>query len=735
MIGAAASVWGPLAGGLLLAAPTEQAPTPVQRVPAVVVAERRPQARQDVAGSISVIDRDRLERLQARDIEDAVRYEPGVVVPRDTHRFGAEGFNLRGLQGNRVQVRVDGVPLAQGFSVGSFANAGRDQIAVEWIERVEILRGPASALYGSDALAGVVAIQTLDPLRVLRAPGLRAESSVNVHGADRGRSIASWAVGRGEHQAVFLGLQRREFHEQANHPLPTGLRANPVDGRLHSGVLKWSGDTAGGRLTVGLESYRTTVATDVRSLVNGPGQFATTERLLADDHERRDRVQLQYGRAAAGPMVEHVELRLYGQDSATRQMTWQWRRAAPPVARHPTLRERRFDLEQTQYGIDLALRGRIVFGAVEFPVGYGFEWNRLRVSGLRDGRETNLSTGSVGTVILGEHLPVRDFPDSSVDQFGLYWTGEVPLGSSRFHFVPALRYDQTRLAARADALFREDFPALPVVDRQHHAWTPKLALRFAPSAAHRMYLAYNEGFRAPPFSDVNIALSLSGLNYVVRPNPSLRPERSRGFEFGWNASGPLGELRLAVFDNRYRDLIESRVNLGPDTTGAVVFQSLNRSRARVYGGELAAELELGALREGWAAHRVRAGVSWARGSDRVRRQPLNSMQPDRAIFGWLVRTPIPALELEWIATAVAPMQRVDRSAANLYAPPGHVTWDVQVHYEFGTGSRLDLGLYNFTDQRYWSWSALRGVVVDVPPGIDFYTAPGRHAALRLTWAW
>lgn len=63
----------------------------------------------------------------------------------------------------RVAVELDGVPLGDGFSVGSFSRAGRNLVDPELLERVEFLRGPASSLYGSDALAGVVAMRTRDP--------------------------------------------------------------------------------------------------------------------------------------------------------------------------------------------------------------------------------------------------------------------------------------------------------------------------------------------------------------------------------------------------------------------------------------------------------------------------------------------------------------------------------------------------------------------------------------------
>ncbi|MCB1578572.1 MAG: TonB-dependent receptor, partial [Xanthomonadales bacterium] len=126
-------------------------------------------------------------------------------------------------------------------------------------------------------------------------------------------------------------------------------------------------------------------------------------------------------------------------------------------------------------------------------------------------------------------------------------------------------------------------------------------------------------------------------NYVVRPNPDLKPERSLGFEAGLRWSDPALKASLALYDNRFRDLIESRANLGIDpTTGALVFQSINRDRARIYGVEADVRWTPGAWREAWQGIFIEARANWLRGTDTQRDQPLNSVAPGRAsvVGGW-----------------------------------------------------------------------------------------------------
>ena len=117
----------------------------------------------DVAGSISVLDEEYIERQLIQDIADLVKYEPGVSVSGTGSRFGLSGFAIRGIEGNRVLTLVDGVRVPEEFSFGPFLNARRDFVSVESIRMLEISKGSGSSLYGSDALGGVVSILTRGP--------------------------------------------------------------------------------------------------------------------------------------------------------------------------------------------------------------------------------------------------------------------------------------------------------------------------------------------------------------------------------------------------------------------------------------------------------------------------------------------------------------------------------------------------------------------------------------------
>ena len=132
----------------------------------VVTATRTAARAEDLPVTVSVKTDEQIADELVTDIRDLVRFEPGVSVQPQPARFGAalgatgragnDSFNIRGIGGNRVLIQVDGVRVPDGFSFGAQASGRGDYVDLGLIKSVEILRGPSSALYGSDGLAGAV---------------------------------------------------------------------------------------------------------------------------------------------------------------------------------------------------------------------------------------------------------------------------------------------------------------------------------------------------------------------------------------------------------------------------------------------------------------------------------------------------------------------------------------------------------------------------------------------------
>jgi len=182
---------------------------PVRVAPVTVVGTRTERRVDEVPASVSVIAAEAIETNLVTDIKDLIRFEPGVSVPTSPARFSAalsgagrdgnSGFTIRGMGGNRVLIVQDGVRVPDGFAFGAQSVGRGGYNDLDLVKSVEILRGPASALYGSDGIAGAVSFTSKDPSDFIEAGrnfGARARVGYNSVTLRRPRTWprrAAWA--------------------------------------------------------------------------------------------------------------------------------------------------------------------------------------------------------------------------------------------------------------------------------------------------------------------------------------------------------------------------------------------------------------------------------------------------------------------------------------------------------------------------------------------------------------
>lgn len=725
-----------LAGAALLAcagAASAQSGARLEEVEVIGVAYRIERQIDDVAPTATAITRRDIEREVVTNLRELLRYEPGVAVDNAPARFGLGAIGIRGMTGNRVLMTLDGVRLPDAYRVGSFSNASRNQLDLGLLQRVEILRGPSSALYGSDALGGVVAFSTVDPDDVL-GPGRAAQATL-----DLGHASASerWQRGllvaaRGERLAGLVGIQRAIGRETdnfgTNDAIGTARTApNPQRTAAESLLAKlvWP-QAGGGRWRLTLDRHIAGIETDVLSL--NP-QSSRTTRLEGSDLAQRERVSVDADLPTTFGLARQRWL-VHSQRALTRNDTLDLRtnttaRCLSAIGTVDCLREVRFRFEQKEQGaswlgeVDGAATGRWLFGV---------EVARLRADEMRDGRQTDLNTGVTTHVVGSETFPTRDFPLSTTDRIGVFAQGEIALAATRLTLIPALRLDRFRTRAQADAAFLSGSAGRAPVDSADQAPSPRLGLLYRASPATTFSAQWASGFRAPPASDINIGLSSLPAGYAVIPNPDLKAERSRGLEFGVRNRYPRFEYTATVFDTHYRDLILSRAPLPcptdprcvPGATGT--FQSQNVARARIRGAEASA---LWRVDGPWS---LQAAVSHARGDDTGRDVPLNTIEPTRLVAGAFYDRNGFSAALH--ATHARAKERIDTRAGALFAPPAYTVVDLTASWQLHPRVRVSAGVFNLFDRKYWLWSDVRDVL-NPAATIDRYTQPGRNASVLL----
>jgi vitamin B12 transporter len=124
--------------------------------PILITASRVAESTEETLYSHSVVDREQIERMQARDVAEIIRRLPGVQVGRNGGPGQATSVFVRGAASDHTLVLIDGVPV----NSGTVGNAAFQHLMPAQIESIEVVRGPASTLYGSSAIGGVIQIFT-----------------------------------------------------------------------------------------------------------------------------------------------------------------------------------------------------------------------------------------------------------------------------------------------------------------------------------------------------------------------------------------------------------------------------------------------------------------------------------------------------------------------------------------------------------------------------------------------
>lgn len=692
-----------------------------------VTATRTGRAVGDVAATVDVIDREQLDRQLAHDIRDLVRYEPGISVTRSVARFGLGGFRIRGLDGNRVLIQTDGIAMPKSFDIGSFASANRNFTDLETLKRVEIVRGPTSSLYGSDALGGVVAFVTKDPADYLEdGKDSHVGLKFGYDGDWRGLLAGVTTAFGGERWSGTVNVNHRQGQETGNKGEERSLdntrtAANPQerDGRSVLSKLVYAPDGSQ-RFRLTVEGNEDTTDTDVYSAID----HTTTTGMKAHDRQTRARLSFAHEMdALEAAFADSLRWQLYRQDSETTQVTDEARA-------NRSHRHREFNFDQRVYGAQAQFDKGLTSGAVEHALTWGLDgaWTEIRQK--RDGYQV-LANGSTSTTILPDAFPVRDFPISRTTELGLYAQDEMRVAQGRLSLVPGVRVDHYRLDPHADAIFSEDNPGVALASLRKTSVSPKLGMVWRLDEQWSLFAGYAHGFRSPPYNDVNLGFTNVMFGYTAIPNPDLKPETSNGLELGLRYLSPAVYASLSGYWNDYRDFIESQRYVGVNDQGLMVFQSQNIADARIHGAELKAGVDFGELNPVLAGWSLRGAAAWSYGQNRTENLPLDSVDPLRGTLGLMYDRDDWGVEL-----AGTFARRKDRVAsADAFRPAGYGVLDLMAYWRFAPGATVNVGVFNLADRRYIDASALISTLAASSSVLDRYSNPGRTLSASLSMDW
>lgn len=711
-----------------------------------VTATRGEKRVEDVPQTVSVIDAATIDDRLIADIKDLVRYEPGVAVRRAPARFTAagastgrdrdSGFNIRGLEGNRVLITVDGVRVPDAFSFGAQSVGRGDYVDLDLLKSVEILRGPASALYGSDGVAGAVSFITKDPQDFLQG-GRPVGGGARV-GHDS--SDDSWTKGlvvagrQGDLQAM-LAYTRRDGHELDNKggndstntdrttPNPQDIASNALLGRL-----VWSPNDAS-RVRLTYERFDAVVDTNVLSAITkvtaaSPSATAVLG-LQARDTTARNRGTIDYRYTGDG-FVSGVRAAAYYQKSGTVQTGWEDRVGTDRV------RVNRFDNEV--FGGTLQLESRVTTGPATHLFAYGADYSKTRQTGVRGGTVPPA----------GETYPTRAFPTTDYALIGVFAQDEIAIADGSLTLFPAIRFDHYRLDPQRDPLFTTFTPRGQSGSRV----TPRLGAVAQVTDGVRLFANYGQGFKPPEPNQINNGFANIVANYRSIPNPDLKPETSESVEGGIRLTGARWSLSGTAFSSRFRNFID-QVQVSGAFTAAnpAVYQFINRGRVTIEGLEARGEARLP------VGVGVRAAASYAKGRMRTDgvagTLPLDSVEPVKVVAGLFYQPDDGPFRAELVATHSAGKDLSDTNnscnvaaqpaagtrpavpGTSCFTPGGFWVFDATASLRIGEAATIRAGVFNITDKRYFWWSDVRGLT-STSPIRDAFSQPGRNAGISLS---
>jgi len=630
-----------------------------------VTATRRGESTFDVPVATDVIDRDEIRAAAPQTVMEALRGQAGAYVQQTTPGQGI--VVLRGLKGSEVLHVVDGFRLNDAI----FRNAPNQYVALvdsQALARIEAVRGPMSALYGSDAMGGVLQMLTWEPR--FEGAGWQSHGLLRSMYGSADDSTLSRVEGAFGHDrlAVSGGATYQDVNERrvgGGEELPhTRFTARAADAKVRAIVA------AGNELTLSAQYSEQPHTPRYDELTPGYGQSDPNSAVYWFEPQRRDFVQLRWRGTHPTSAWDSAEAQV-GQ-----QRIEDGRRNRDFGSRNED-RESNVD---TSRGLTFQASKAV---DARHHLTYGIDVYDDDVDSTRT--RTDVATGTTS-------MRAPRFPDgSTMFQAGAFIADDWSVGE-RLDVLGGVRWNMSRTRLPAS----DEFAATTVADG---GFAGSLSLAYGLTESVRLVANLGQGFRAPNVFDLGTFGDRPGNRFNV-PNPYLEPERLTSFDAGWKVMDDRLEGELIGYYSRYRDKITSVLTGDVTDSGRLVVQSRNAASLVLYGAEFAVQQRISDSVE-W-----RAQLTWTHGEESIAGDdyPADRIPPLNGSAGMTWR-PATRWTLDgWLNFA----DRQDR-----YSPrddsdprirpgstPGWSTWNVRAAWEASEHAYASLQYGNLGDRRY-----------------------------------
>lgn len=655
-----------------------------------------------------------------------------------------QSINIRGLQDNRILTTIDGIRQPW-LSDPRSVQGGVTAFDFDSLSSVDITKGADSSRFGSGALGGAVELKTLNPEDIIdsgknfgalvKSTYDSTDDSFGNNAAIAGRSGDTWMLVQGS----FKKGHETDTNGDVGGFGTTRSEANPADFWQRNLLVKFHQYLEGGH-RFGLTGEVFDRNKDIENMRGTTSSYVPGTFMSGEDVNRK-RISGSYDFISPGnhDIVDQANVTVYWQKEQLRNTTDGIRVPSvlagiipgdPFYYGYPSgIYSRDNKLQQTSYGINGSASKEATIGGLDHEFRFGGElyWTKTHQysAGIDNCPDVDWTTipmpfGPQSCRML--HSNSSDMADVNGVTFGAFVEDDIKFFDDRLTITPGVRMDWYSYDPKSTAAYE----ASPNYDPSYlqksddFGISPKLRAAWKATQELELFAQYTRGFRAPSVLELYQNYGAPG-SYARIGNPDLETETSNGFEIGAKYQATDYALQATVFNNYYRNFIDT-VSLD-DPTGEYPVGGItgyeNRNKVHIYGVELGGQWQ---FHDNW---RTWGSFAWTYGKDTETGDHLNSVAPLRAILGvgYATETWGSDLSLTLAAAHTKVANDTDFKAPGYGLVDATVWWTPEKVGEFDlSGLKVQAGVFNVFDKKYWDAISTPDTVSG---NADYYTEPGR----------
>ncbi len=640
----------------------------------VVTPSRQEQASGDAPAPITVFDREMIEKIQPEKMADLFKAIPGVEIEGEGPFRGIPV--IRGLSSNRVLILVDGQRLNNARESTSFAGIQPALVNLSEVERIEVLRGPASVQYGSDAIGGVINIITRQPNLGEQDFKVNGDVALEYGTISDSRAGRVSVTGTGSGFSFYAGgsYEKVDDYKAANGASDDERYEDYVleDDTVPNSGMEQTNFNGGVKFLTGEQGILRIDAEVVRTKdVGFPGFSLETSGIeFTFPNFDRDKIGVAW---SSGPVwgLSDISLSTYYQGI---------NKESSSIFAFPGYTSDTF----TQSEIDsIGFNAQAIADAGNHNLTFGLDFY------TDDVEDNALTETCFGPFCLPPSTEVA-VPKSEQTGFGAYVQDQWTL-SDQFTLALGLRGDTFSFVSEDDP----DYPGEPF-DVDDSAISGNIGLTWSVTEHVNVTGLVARGFRTPNLQERSYTGISTDQTTFILQNPDLDSESSWNYEIGTKVRYEQYSGGLHFFYNDLTNFItlvflDPSESPDPKTLDAAQFQNI--AKAKIWG----VEFDLEAIFANWWT--AFGSVAYIKGENNTTSEPLPSIPPLKVVFG------VRYQRSNWWSEAN--LRFLDRQTRLPEDHPffetgttGFTVYDLRGGYDFNSGLGFLVALENITDKLY-----------------------------------